>query len=87
MRRGGAVIVKSVKSIGILSGFFSSLCVIAHLSALECVIFASVTSLNFQKYVIEDPLWPVDWVIDKIADLLEYFLGSYSKFSSVFYNK
>ena len=27
------------------------------------------------------------WLGDKIADLLEYFLGSYSKFSSTFYNK
>ena len=39
-------------------------CAIVHLSALKCVIFASVTrSLDFQKYAIEDPLWPVDWVI------------------------
>ena len=36
---------------------------------------------------MDDPLWPVNWVIrlqlgDKIADLLEYFLISFPKFSS-----
>ncbi len=52
------------------------------------MIFANVTrSHDFQKYAIEDPLWPVDVLGDKIADLLEYFLGPDYKFSSTFYNK
>ena len=46
-------------SIGTLSGFLDSLCAIAHLSALECVIFAG----DLQKYAIDDPLSTIVWVI------------------------
>ena len=40
---------------------------VAHLSAFEYVILARVTrSLDFQKYAIDDPLWPVVCLSDKI---------------------
>ena len=65
------------------------LCAVAHLSAFKYyVILARVTrSLDFQKYAMDDPLWPVVRLGDKIADLLEYFLSSLPEFSSTLDDK
>ena len=67
-------------------GFGISHCPFECIGVLDFCQSDVTKSLDFQKYAIEDPLCPVVWVNDKIADLLEYFLDPFPEFASTLCN-